>query len=180
MAKFYPTIHPDIQAFIARQHLFFVATAMADGRVNLSPKGMDTLRVLDEQTICFLNLTGSANETAAHLADGGRITFMWCSFEEQPLIVRLYGQGRVVHPRDAEWLTLVGHFPDLPGKRQMVVATIDLVQTSCGYGVPFFAFQGDREEMVRWAEKKGEEGIQTYWREKNQTSIDGLPTRILP
>ncbi|MBF0461007.1 MAG: pyridoxamine 5'-phosphate oxidase family protein [Magnetococcales bacterium] len=179
MAKFFDAIQPDIQTFIARQKLFFVATAMAEGRVNLSPKGMDTLRLLDDHTVCFLNLTGSANETAAHLAEGGRITFMFCSFEEQPLIVRLYGQGRVIHPRDAEWTPLLAQFPDLPGKRQIIVATIDLVHTSCGYGVPFFTFQGERAQLLRWADKKGEEGIRTYWQEHNQTSIDGVPTRIL-
>lgn len=180
MARFFNEINPEIHAFIERQKLFFVATAVADGRVNLSPKGMDTFRILDGQTVCFLNLTGSANETAAHLAGGGRVTFMFCSFEAQPLIVRLYGQGRVLHPRDAEWSTFLPHFPDLPGKRQVVVAHIDLVHSSCGYGVPLFTFQGEREQLVRWAEKKGEEGIQTYWRENNQTSIDGLPTHILP
>ena len=180
MAKFFNEINPEIQAFIAQQKIFFVSTALADGRINLSPKGVDTFRVLDRQTACFLNLTGSANETAAHLAGGGRITFMFCSFEEQPLILRLYGQGGVIHPRDADWATYVDHFPDWPGKRQIIVASIDLVQTSCGYAVPFFAFHGEREQLLNWSEKKGETGIQNYWAQNNQTSIDGLPTHILP
>ncbi|MBF0400361.1 MAG: pyridoxamine 5'-phosphate oxidase family protein [Magnetococcales bacterium] len=180
MAKFFNEINEENQDFIARQKIFFVSTAMPDGRINLSPKGMDTFRVLDAHTVCFLNLTGSANETAAHLAGGGRMTLMFCSFDEQPLILRLYGQGRVIHPRDAEWATYVGHFPDWPGKRQLVLATIDLVQSSCGYAVPFFAYQGEREQLQRWSEKKGEQGIQDYWEKNNQTSIDGLPTYILP
>ncbi|MEO5364185.1 MAG: pyridoxamine 5'-phosphate oxidase family protein [Magnetococcus sp. DMHC-8] len=180
MAKFFNEINEEVREFIAGQKIFFVATALADGRINLSPKGVDTFRVLDPHTICFLNLTGSANETAAHLQDGGRMTVMFCSFEEKPLILRLYGQGRVFHERDGEWSTLVGHFPDWPGKRQVVVATIELVQTSCGYGVPFFAYQGEREQILRWADRKGEEGIRAYWRDHNQVSLDGLPTRILP
>ncbi|MEO5339386.1 MAG: pyridoxamine 5'-phosphate oxidase family protein [Magnetococcus sp. MYC-9] len=180
MGRFYDEINQDVREFIVRQKMFFVATAAAQGRINLSPKGMDSFRILDSHTTLFLNLTGSGNETAAHLLEDGRMTVMFCGFEQQPLIVRLYGQGRSVHPRDAEWSTLVSHFPDWPGKRQIVVTTVESVHTSCGYGVPFFSYQGEREQLLRWAEKKGEQGIQSYWEKENQVSIDGLPTRILP
>ncbi|MBF0183982.1 MAG: pyridoxamine 5'-phosphate oxidase family protein [Magnetococcales bacterium] len=180
MGELYPEIDAKVEAFIQQQNLFFVATAPQEGRINLSPKGMDTFRVINARCVAFLNLTGSANETAAHLQPDGRITFMFCSFAAQPWIVRLYGQGRVLHPRAAQWAQWAAHFPDLPGKRQVVVADIDLVHTSCGFGVPLMTCQGDRPQMVRWAEKKGEEGIRRYWQEKNQLSLDGVPTGILP
>ena len=148
MAKFFPRLDEHLRDFIAEQKIFFTATAPADGRINLSPKGMDTLRCLDDRTIAYLDLTGSGNETAAHLAADGRMTVMMCSFSESPLILRLYGRGRVVRPGDAEWDALRPHFPVLPGERQM---------------------------LVEWTLKKGEDGIREYRREKNRVSIDGLP-----
>ena len=179
MAKFYAELNAELRDFIARQHLFFTATAAAEGRINLSPKGLDSFRCLDARTVAYLDVTGSGNETAAHLRTDGRITLMFCSFETQPVILRLYGQGRVIRPRDSEWHGLSGHFPPLTGTRQIMVISVEAVQTSCGYGVPLFHYQGERGTLVRWAEKKGTQGLLEYWREKNQLSIDGLPTRLL-
>lgn len=178
MAKFYPELDPSLRAFIARQHLYFVATAPRSGRINLSPKGIDSFRVLDGNRVAYLDLTGSGNETAAHLLDNGRLTVMFCSFEGEPLILRLYGTGRVVGRRDGEWAELRPLFPSLPGVRQIVTMDVDSVQTSCGGGVPLYAYQGERDALLRWAEKKGEQGLADYRREKNRLSIDGLLTGI--
>ena len=181
MAKFHDKLDEDLRGFIAGQHIFFVASAphSANGRVNLSPKGMDTFRCLDDNRVAFLNLTGSGNETAAHLVENGRLTIMFCGFEKRPLILRLYGNGRAVHRRDAEWADLYALFPDEPGARQIVVMAIESVQTSCGFAVPFYEFQGERPALRRWAENRGDEGLQSYWEEKNRVSIDGLPTGLL-
>lgn len=167
-----------LRDFIERQHLFFVATAMEDGRINLSPKGLNTLRVVDDQTVLWLNLTGSGNETAAHLHYAPRMTLMFCAFEGRPLILRLYGRAKAYHPRDAFWKREIGNFPDLPGKRQIIELKIEMVQTSCGMGVPLMEYSGQRQELVTWAETMGEEGLQAYWEEKNSRSLDGLPTGI--
>lgn len=179
MAKFYSELNDAQRDFISRQHMFFTATAPRDGRINLSPKGMDSLRIISDRQAAYLDVTGSGNETAAHLMENGRMTLMFCSFEENPLILRLYGRGRPVRPRDPEWDALHQHFKTLPGERQIIVLDIDSVQTSCGYAVPLFDYQGERETLARWAEKKGEQGIRDYWNEKNQVSIDGLPTGLL-
>lgn len=179
MAKFYEALSADLQDFIAAQHLFFVATAAHNGRINLSPKGMDTFRCLNSKQVLFLNLTGSGNETAAHLAENGRLTIMFCSFEARPLILRLYGNGRAIHPRDAEWDDLIKPFSHLAGARQFILLDIDSVQTSCGFAVPFYDFQGDRSALQRYNIEKGEDGLQEYRRKKNQVSIDGLPTYLL-
>lgn len=178
MAKFYETIEADLQDFIRQQHIFFTATAIATGRVNLSPKGIDTFRILDSQTVAYLDLTGSGNETSAHLLVDPRITLMFCGFAQKPWIVRLYGQGRVVRAGDPDWLTLVPHFDLLPGTRQIIHISVESAQTSCGMGVPEYEFQGHRNALIQWAEKKGESGIHQYWKDKNQVSIDGLPTAI--
>jgi hypothetical protein len=179
MAKFYPELTEDLCEFIARQHLFFTATATDTGRINLSPKGMDSFRCLDKRTVAYLDVTGSGNETAAHLRADGRITVMFCSFDTQPIILRLYGRGRVLRPRDGEWNYMAQHFASLSGIRQIMVIGLESVQTSCGYGVPLYQYTGERGTLLRWAEKKGPQGLADYWREKNQTSIDGLPTRLL-
>ena len=180
MAKLYDQITDSLQDFIAAQQIFFVATAplAATGHVNLSPKGLDSFRVLSPQRVAYLDLTGSGNETSAHLQENGRITLMFCAFAGKPLILRLYGQGRVVLPDDAEWIVLSGLFPEIPGARQIVVAEIERVQSSCGTGVPLYEHLGDRDEMINWALKKGEAGLQDYWYQKNRVSIDGLPTPI--
>jgi Pyridoxamine 5'-phosphate oxidase len=178
MAKFYSELTDALQQFIQEQKLFFTATAANQGRVNVSPKGIETFRCLDRQTVAYLDLTGSGNETAAHLNENNRLTIMFCSFSEQPLILRLYGQGRAVQPRHAEWQALYPLFNPTPGERQIIIANLDTVQTSCGTGVPLYEFRQHREAIITWAEKKGETGLHQYWREKNQTSIDGLPTKI--
>lgn len=164
---------------IQRQKIYFVATAAQDGRVNLSPKGLDTLRVLGPNRVVWLNLTGSGNETAAHLLESDRMTLMFCAFEGDPVVLRLYGHARLFHARDAEWNELVQLFPSIPGSRQVVDMNVDLVQTSCGLGVPLFEYRGQRGQLEAWAEKKGKDGIEQYWRQKNQVSIDGKTTKIL-
>ncbi len=179
MARFYPALEDRHRAFIAAQHVFFTASGTADSRLNLSPKGMDSLRVLSDTRVAWLDLTGSGNETAAHLRHDGRLTLMWCSFDTDPLILRLYGRGRTVRRQDAAWAELRGHFPQLPGERQIIVLDVESVQTSCGYGVPRYTYAGERDTLARWAEKKGAAGLVDYWREKNQVSIDGLPSGLL-
>lgn len=178
MAKFFSELDDWLQGFIREQKIFFTATAPADGRINLSPKGMDTFRCLDPKTVAYLDLTGSGNETAAHLLENGRMTIMFCSFSEKPLILRLYGRGRVVRPRDAEWEALHEHFTPALGERQIVVLQVESGQTSCGFAVPVYELKQERPMLTEWCEKKGEQGIRSYWLEKNQTSIDGLPTRL--
>lgn len=179
MARFYPALEARHRDFIAAQKLFFTATGTGDSRLNLSPKGMDSLRVLSDRRVAYLDLTGSGNETAAHLKHDGRMTMMWCSFDADPLILRLYGKGRIVRRQDAAWAELHHHFAALPGERQIIVLDIDAVQTSCGYAVPMYTYIGERDTLARWAEKKGAVGLLDYWREKNQVSIDGLPTDLL-
>lgn len=180
MAKFFRSLTPAHRDFIAEQKIFFVASAPRNGRVNLSPKGLDTLRVMKERRIGYLDATGSGNETAAHAAENGRVTLMFCAFAGAPLILRCYGRGRAVRPRDSEWAELRPLFgPPLAGERQLIVVEIESVQTSCGYGVPWFDFAGQRPTLPEWAARKGPEGIAEYWAEKNQTSIDGLPTGLL-
>ena len=179
MARFYPALEAKHRVFIAAQKLFFTASGTPGSRINLSPKGMDSLRVIDEQHIAYLDLTGSGNETAAHLKHDGRMTMMWCSFDTDPLILRVYGRGRAVRRQDAEWGELRRHFAALPGERQLIVLDIESVQTSCGYAVPIYTYAGERDTLARWAEKKGAVGLLDYWREKNQLSIDGLTTGLL-
>lgn len=179
MAKQFDKIEEDHRRFIAVQHIFFVGSAAPGGRVNISPKGMDSLRVLGPSRILWRNLTGSGNETAGHLRQINRMTLMWCGFEKRPLILRAYGAARTLHPRDSEFAELNEHFPDTPGVRQIYDMTVDLVQTSCGYAVPFFDYSGERDVLEKWAEAKGPDGIATYWDARNQETIDGLPTGIL-
>jgi hypothetical protein len=179
MARFYPALDDGHRDFIAAQKLFFTATGTAGSRINLSPKGMDSLRVIDANRVAYLDLTGSGNETAAHLRHDGRMTMMWCSFEGAPLILRLYGRGHAVRRQDPDWSELRPRFPALPGDRQIILLEIESVQTSCGYAVPMYAFNGERTTLARWAEKKGAVGLLEYWREKNRVSIDGLPTGLL-
>jgi hypothetical protein len=179
MARFYPELGEGHTKFIQAQNVFFTATAPHRGRINLSPKGMDSFRILSPRQAGYLDLTGSGNETAAHLRENGRFTIMFCSFDSEPLILRLYGRGMVVRRQDAEWISLRPHFPDLPGERQIILIDIDSVQTSCGYAVPLMQPAGERETLSRWAEKKGPTGLLDYWREKNRISIDGLPSGLL-
>lgn len=180
MAKVYDRISDELQDFIRQQHLFFVATApLSDaGHVNLSPKGLDSLRVLSPNRVAYLDLTGSGNETSAHLLENERITLMFCAFQEPPLILRLYGQGRVVLPCDSDWQALYSLFSPLPGARQIIVTEVNQVQTSCGFGVPLYELQDPRALLVDWAAKKGEAGLQDYRQQKNSVSLDGLPTPL--
>jgi hypothetical protein len=180
LAKLYDNITDDLAAFIRAQPLFFVASAPLDphGHVNLSPKGLDCFHILSPLQVAYLDLTGSGNETSAHLAENGRITFMFCAFAGPPRILRLYGRGRVVLPHTTEWDLFAPHFPRYPGIRQIIVADITRVQTSCGFGVPLMEYVEQRDTSIRWAEAKGEAGIAVYQREKNMTSIDGLRTPL--
>lgn len=181
MAKQFPSIEPAHAAFIAQQHIFFTASAAATGRVNVSPRGADAFRVLDPNTVAYLDQTGSGNETAAHLRASGRLTIMFCGFENVPLVLRLYGQGQSFWRGTQEYTELLsGAFDgqEPPGARQIVRLAVTLVQTSCGYGVPLFDYKEERPTLRRWAEGKGEEGIAAYWREKNVRSIDGFETGV--
>jgi hypothetical protein len=181
MAKSFRSIEQSHRSFIERQRVFFAASAAGTGRVNLSPKDGACFRVLDAQSAAYLDVTGSGNETAAHMRADGRLTFMFCAFEGAPMILRLYGQGRVVHRDSAEFAALRGGaFAGIerPGVRQIVVMDVEAVQTSCGYGVPFFDYVGERDQLDRWAEHHGEKAVEDYWREKNVTSIDGFETGI--
>ena len=179
MASFFDSISDKLAAFIAEQKIYFVATAAQDGRVNLSPKGMDSLRVLDSNRVVWLNLTGSGNETAAHLAKVNRMTVMFCSFDKAPMILRLYGTARTLHPRDLDWGELHALFPDYPAARNIFDMTVESVQTSCGFAVPFMEYRGERPALVKYHEKQGPDGVAQYWAEKNQVSIDGFPTGLL-
>jgi hypothetical protein len=176
MAKFYARLDEGLQSFIGEQKMFFTATAPVEGRINLSPKGMDTFRCFDEgRRVAYLDLTGSGNEAAAHLSENGRMTVMFCSFSDSPLILRIYGRGRVVRPGDGEWAALRPHFPALPGERQIVLLEVESAQTSCGFAVPVYELREERQRLVEWTLSKGEDGLLDYRREKNQVSIDGLP-----
>ena len=162
--------------FIAEQKVFFVATAPTQGKINLSPKGIESFKVLNNNRVVWLNLTGSGNETAAHLLENGRISIMFCAFEGKPNILRLYGKARAIYSKYAEWPELIKLFPKLPGTRQLIDMSIDYVQNSCGMGVPILKFEKERDELIHWAEKKGKEKVKAYWEEKNKISIDGKPT----
>jgi hypothetical protein len=179
MAHQFPGLDETLIKFIAAQHVFFCGTAAADGRVNISPKGMDSLRVLGSNRILWRNLTGSGNETAGHLAQVNRMTLMWCSFSAKPMILRAFGTARTLHPRDAGFADLNSEFPQAEAVRQIYDMSVDLVQTSCGYAVPFMEFAGEREVLSTWAANKGPDGIAAFWETRNQHTIDGAPTHIL-
>lgn len=171
-------LNRSFRKFIERQHMFFVATAGLSGSVNVSPKGLDSLRILDDQRIIWLNLSGSGNETAAHLASANRMTLMFCAFEDDALILRVYGKAETLHPRDDGWDELVGLFPQMAGSRQIFDMKIERVQTSCGTGVPLMDFQVQRghDELLPFYDEMGPDGVTDYWSRKNAVSIDGLVT----
>ncbi len=179
MARFYEKLNPDLSDFIRRQRIYFTASASTAGRINLSPKGMDTFRILSDTKVAYLDLTGSGNETSAHLLRDGRLTIMFCSFDAKPVILRLYGKGSVVRPRDPAWADLIAHFEEMPGQRQIILLKIESLQTSCGFAVPRYEHVEDRPMLNDWAAKKGEDGIREYWEKKNQVSIDGFETKLL-
>lgn len=179
MGKQYTDLPDDLRQFIENQKLFFVATATADSRVNVSPKGMDSLRILGKNRLVWLNLTGSGNETSAHIQQDPRMTIMFCAFEGKPIILRLYGSARIIHNGEREWPELYSLFNPTPGARQIIDFNFDLVQTSCGMGVPLYDYVEDRDLLNKWAESKGEEGVKEYWHDKNRFSLDGKPTHIM-
>ena len=179
MGKQFPHIDEAHREFILRQQVFFVASAAPQGRVNVSPKDVGSLRILGPNAVAYLDLTGSGNETAAHLCVNANLTFMFCAFAGAPMILRLYGRGRILHRRNREYaqlLTSEFKSSEPPGTRQIVALDVDLVLTSCGYGVPLFEYAGERSTLMRWAEAKGEEKLEEYRKEKNAFSISGLPT----
>jgi Pyridoxamine 5'-phosphate oxidase len=180
MGKFFNRIENHHSDFIRQQHIYFVATAplSPNGRVNLSPKGLDSFKVISETQVAYADLISSGNETSAHTLENGRITFMFCSFDKTPNILKLYGKGFTVLRDTVEWDKYAPHFNIYTSTRQIIVANIDLVQTSCGFGVPMFDFVGDRDIHFAWAAKKGSEGLQNYILENNLKSLDGLPTVI--
>lgn len=177
MGRLLDGISTELAAFLEAQPVFFVATAPDDpaGLVNCSPKGLDTFRVLDGHTVAYLDLTGSGVETVAHLRDNGRITLMFCAFSGRPDIVRLYGRGRVVPVDAPDAAALLARFPAIPGARSVIVVTVERVSSSCGFAVPRMTLDAPRDELVKWADRLGPDGVARYWAEKNATSIDGLP-----
>jgi hypothetical protein len=176
MSNFFDTITPELATFIRAQPVFFVATAAPGARINLSPKGMDTFRVLDEKRVAYLDLTGSGNETAAHLLHDGRITIMFCSFDSNAQIARIYGHGAVVRPTDARWPELIANFSKLPGVRQIMEISVESAMTSCGYGVPKMREMTTRDTLEKYWTTRGEEKKEQYQQDHNLRSIDGLPT----
>ena len=180
MAKFSDSILEHHQKFIEHQKMFFVSTAPLSvaGHINLSPKGLDSFRVLSPTCVAYMDLVGSGNETSAHVLENGRITFMFCAFDGPPNILRLYGTGYTVLPGDERWATLSPQFQLQLGTRQIIVADIHKVQTSCGYSVPLYEYTGERDHADKWAGKKGAVGLEEYKAEKNLVSLDGLPTAL--
>ncbi len=161
-----------------RCFLWGVALLSPTGHINISPKGLEGFRILSPHRVAYLDLTGSGNETSAHLAENQRITLLFCAFQEPACILRLYGKGQTILPNSPDWDSLYSLFTPTPGTRQIIVADIDRVQTSCGFGVPLYEYQGQRQTLVTWASKKGEEGVREYQRKNNTVSIDGLETPL--
>ena len=179
MAKRFKELKEKQIEFIKQQHIFFVGTAGAEGTANVSPKGMDTLRIVNERKKFLVFYEGIEIVQCFIVIANGRMTLMFCSFAKQPLILRLYGKANVIHSRDSEWKELSSLFDEYVGARQFFQLNIELVQTSCGFGVPFFEYRGERESMIKWAKSRGRDGIEEWWKEKNQISLDGKPTNIL-
>jgi len=180
MGQRYSEISDKLKQFIEKQKIFFVGTATADSRVNISPKGMDSLRVLSNNRVVWLNVTGSGNETSAHIQENSRMTIMFTAFEGKPMILRLYGKAKVIHKYDPEWGDLLSLFENTPGSRQIFDLEVDLVQTSCGMAVPLLDFVDERDQLTNWADKVGEKGVAAYWLNNNQVSLDGKSTNITP
>ena len=176
MGKLYDEIDENLRRFLEAQRMFFVATAPLDaaGHVNLSPKGLDSFRVIDSHTVAYLDLTGSGIETVAHLRENGRIVLLFCAFEGPPKIVRLHGRGEVVEPGDPRFESLSAQFPSYTGTRSVIVIGLERISDSCGYGVPLYGYQGERSQLLDWAERKGADGVVRYREDNNRQSIDGL------
>jgi len=178
MSQKYSSLSEQLITFIEEQKIFFIGTATADSRVNISPKGMDSLRITGKNTVIWLNVTGSGNETSAHVQINPRMTIMFTAFEGKPLILRLYGNAKVIHKNDTQWDRLYSLFKPTTGARQIFELDIDLVQTSCGMSVPLLDYVEERELLTNWADKKEEDAIKEYWLDNNQLSIDGIATNI--
>ena len=177
MSDFTDHVTDNHAAFIAKQPVFFVATAANGARINLSPKGMDSFRVLDRHRVGYLDVGGSGNETHAHLAADGRATLMFCAFDRPALILRIYATGRAILPQDERWDDLAAHFTLLPGTRQIFEFDVESVQTSCGWGVPLMTFHRESQTLKKYAAKYSESELLAYQRNRT-TSIDGLPVRL--
>jgi hypothetical protein len=177
MGKEYSALDGSLREYIQQQHLFFVGTAPSgsEGHLNVSPKGLDTFRILDPATVAYLDLTGSGVETIAHLRENGRVTILFCALEGSPKILRLYGRGEVIDAEHAEFGTLRPLFPSLDGVRSVIRVRLERIADSCGYGVPRYRYEGERDQLLAWASRKGPEGLRDYRAERNRTSIDGLP-----
>jgi len=180
MGKFFDTILDSHKAFIKKQKIYFTASTplSAEGHVNLSPKGMDSFRILSPTRVAYMDIIGSGNETSAHILENGRITIMFCAFDGPPNILRLYGKGYTVLPGDEEWQELAPMFELQLATRQIIVADIHKVQTSCGFSVPYYEYTGERDQALKWAANKGADGLELYKQEKNRVSLDGLPTAL--
>jgi hypothetical protein len=178
MGTVYESISPEHESFIKEQHMFFVGTAADSGHVNISPKGHDVFRILSPNTVAYIDLTGSGNETSAHLSVNNRMTYMFIAFEGKPQILRLYGDGEVILPGTTVWDEMAQYFDVLPGARQIIKSQIDIVKTSCGFSVPLYSYEGDRNILIEWAKNKGEDGLEEYKSKKNTISMDGIVTPI--
>lgn len=176
MGKSHSEIDENVASFIRQQHVFFVASAptASNGHINVSPKGLDSFRILDSKTVAYLDLIGSGVETIAHAKENGRIVLMFCAFEGPPNIVRLHGRARVVEPQDSHLSEWTSKFPTFDSTRAIIVVDVTRISSSCGYGVPLMKYEGERPQLFAWAQKKGPEGLRAYKREKNARSIDGL------
>ena len=177
MGKIFSELDERLREFIAAQRMFFIATAplSGEGHVNLSPKGLDSLRVLDAHTIAYLDLTGSGIETVAHLVENGRFVVMFCAFEGRPRILRLHGRGEVLWPGTRDFAELRSLFPEYPGERAILRLHVERIADSCGYGVPLYTYTDERDQLIKWAQRKGPDGLRVQQVEGNATSIDGLP-----
>jgi hypothetical protein len=179
MADFFDALNEKHIRFIEAQPMFFTASACATGRINLSPKGMDgSFKIFSEKLCGYVDITGSGNETAAHIKNDGRITVMFNSYTRNALILRIYGQGRVLRPQHPDYDKYIGHFPEYKGTRQIILIDIESIQTSCGYGVPTMEVIEQKDTLTKWTGSKGEEGIIEYQQTKNVKSIDGFETGL--
>ncbi len=179
MGTQYKSLNKKIEEFILDQKIFFVATATKDSFINLSPKGMDSLKIMSKTRVIWLNSTGSTNKSSAHVQRDSRMTMMFCSFDKEPLIVKLIGNAKVIHKNDKEWDELSSLLPKIQGARQIFDLKIEMVLTVCGMAVPFFDYKGEREELTNYWIKQGDEGLEEYWKKKNQTSLNGYETNIV-
>ena len=179
MAVKFDSINKAHREFIEKQKMFVIGSAGAEGFINVSPKGMDSLKIIDENTVVWMNHTGSGNETSAHVQENGRMTIMFNSFDKTPMILKLYGKATVIHDKDERWEEMSSYFAEFIGARQFFEMKVELVLTSCGFGVPQYKYIGERNKLQKWAEKKGREGMKLYWSEKNTKTLNGVDTKVM-